>query len=57
MLVIALEVSSRRGWPCSPKEIKLMVQSYLKRLGKETVSRDNLHKTGCSTDQSGKNAF
>ena len=42
MLVIALEESSRRGWPCHPEEVKLMVQSYLNRLGKKTVFKDNL---------------
>ena len=42
MLLIALEESSRRGWPCGPEEIKLMVQSYLNRLGKKTVFKNDL---------------
>ena len=57
ILVIALEESSRRGWLCGPEEIKLMVQSYLNRFGKKSVFKGNLHKTGCSTDQTGKKYF
>ena len=44
MLVIALEWSSKSGLPCGPEKIKLMVQSYLKRLGKKSVFKENLQE-------------
>ena len=42
MLVNALEESFRRGWLCGPEEVKPVVQSYLNKLGKKTVLKDNL---------------
>ena len=42
MIVIALEESARRGWPCGPDEVKLMVQSFLNKAGRKTQLKENL---------------
>ena len=42
MIVIALEESARRGWPCGPEEVKLMAQSFLNKAGRKTQLKDNL---------------
>ena len=41
-LLTSLEESSRRRRSCDPGEIKLVVQSYLNRLGRKTVFKYNL---------------
>ena len=40
MIVIALEESARRGWPCGPDEVKLMVQSFLNKVGRKTQLKE-----------------
>ena len=42
MIVITLEESAKRVWSCGPKELKLMVQSFLNKVERKSKLNDNL---------------
>ena len=46
MKVIALKGSARRGWPCGPDEVKLMVQSFLNKVGRKAQLKESPSKFG-----------
>ena len=42
-IILVLEQSARRGWPCGPEKVKLIWQSFLNKAGKKTHLEGNLH--------------